>query len=878
MFGEWYKKQSDIRKYIIYFVLFTVAFIVLFYCVNFNLFHAGKSLIINDDSIATYYEILMYRKSLLKEFWTNLIYNHRFEIPWINYNLTTDRNMGCVISHEIFDVFLWFVPGNCYEAAYCVVIAARIWLSGVTFSIYCFYMGYRKYSTMIAAFIYIFSGYGILVSFSQPVFTAMLYLTPLLLVGVEKIFQKKSGLFFSVMTAVSAFVNIVFLYYMTVGGVIYFLLRLLFCKDNWKIRLDYTLKVGMHYIIGIALAGVIFFPTVYSTLMSSRLGESTADNLLFYDISQYRWFFRFFFTGVSEGERYNYLGFSAMAFYPLAYVFFSKRHRFYKWWIGSIILLMNIPIFQMIAGMSAPSNRWTFCLGLSFAVIVARVLPELMDETMPVRLQRWVNIAALLYIILLVRLCRDTGAFITCGMFLASSILFNCIWKIQSICKGRFFLVFGMVAVTLTVNGFLTETEAYIGHFVDAGTANAELDSYPDILSCELEDETFWRADKEKFEGEVSCNLPYYYGYNGISSFYVLNPEVLSYLCASGNPGLIQSNKVSDLNGRVTDETLACVKYFFVRKGETGRIPYGFSFLKESVKNPEYDIYINGNTLPIGFTYGESISTSLFENMNIAEQQEVLLKKAVMEDGGTTPTALQSREIYNYGMLLSGIKQISGKYEVLEGGATIELTIPTEGSQEIYVTLADLQKYGSGGCQLKANYGDNEDIGYLRRDKTERANRINTFNFNVGTYDTEQEIKVTITFSDNEVNMGSIHVYGRNLESYLEDVSLLQEESLHNVKIEINGFEGDINTGDDKILCFSIPYTKGWTCYVDGQKTELLKANLMYSAIRLKKGNHHVVMKYVPPFLKLGVVTGVLGILLLFVMWIREDRMEGRRV
>jgi len=153
----------------------------------------------------------------------------------------------------------------------------------------------------------------------------------------------------------------------------------------------------------------------------------------------------------------------------------------------------------------------------------------------------------------------------------------------------------------------------------------------------------------------MSCNLPYHYGYNGTSAFYVLNPEVIQYLSESGNPGLLQSNKVSDLNGRTTDEHLACVKYYFVKNNETEKITYGFSFLKQSENNNEYSIYVNDNVLPLGYAYENFVESDIYRTLNIAKQQELMMKAAIISEGDVAfcnvreydTDLLSSREVEN---------------------------------------------------------------------------------------------------------------------------------------------------------------------------------------------------------------------------------------
>lgn len=880
MYG-WYVKQSKSMKFLIYCAIMTIGFCGMFCLVHINLLQNGKSLIFNDDSLSTYYEILLYRKKLAREVWDNLIQNHSLELPWINYNLIADRNIGVITGHEIFDVILWFVPEQCHEMAYCAVIAARAWLSGFTFSLFCFYKGCGKKAALYASYIYMFSDFAVVYILKQPAFATLLYLTPLLLIGLEKMIEGKHGVFFSVMVAVSIFSIAIGFYYITFAGVIYFAVRLFTIRKSIKEKVILCLRTLLYYLVGVALSAIVFFPIVYGILYSSRLGaDSSIDSYLLYNQEQYINFIKFFFTG-GNPRNYNYLGFSAMSLYPMLYVMVSKKQQRVRWWLVSVIILMNIPLFQLAAGGSIPSNRWTFCLGLAVSFCTAATLYDLMDKKPSAKEIRYMNILAFLYFAVLLFFYmkeRESAVRSAAVMVVICSLFYNQCWKYKK--HGGFVWAcnFALMFFSLVFNGCLSENEMFVKSFVDSGQANAILDGYPDILSHEIDDAGFWRADKSKYETEISCNLPYHYGYNGTSAFYVLNPEVIQYLSESGNPGLLQSNKVSDLNGRTTDEHLACVKYYFVKNNETEKIPYGFSFWKQSENNKEHSIYINTNALPLGYTYENIVPTDAYRTLNIAKQQEMMMKAAVVskEDAASCNVdefdtdLLNSREALEYDMVLSGIKVKNGAYIAEKKGAAIELSIPVWHPQELYVQLADINTDSNRNCTIKVRYGNNEDTGILYSEAGVRGNDIDTFHFNVGIYESGIA-NVRIEFQSGEqIKFDDVNVYGRDLRTVDNDINKLKKDSLHHVVFGMNDFQGDITITGNKILCFSIPYSKGWSCYVNGDAADLIKVNHIYNGIALSEGQYHIEMKYTPPYMKLGLWLGIAACVFLFGIFLHD--------
>ena len=94
--------------------------------------------------------------------------------------------------------------------------------------------------------------------------------------------------------------------------------------------------------------------------------------------------------------------------------------------------------------------------------------------------------------------------------------------------------------------------------------------------------------------------------------------------------------------------------------------------------------------------------------------------------------------------------------------------------------------------------------------------------------------------------------------------------------METNCIHGDITTTSDKILVFSIPYSAGFTAYVDGEKTELVQANSMYMGLELKKGRHTIALRYCTPYIVPGMILTVIG-LILFAGIVISYRRKGKQ-
>ena len=84
------------------------------------------------------------------------------------------------------------------------------------------------------------------------------------------------------------------------------------------------------------------------------------------------------------------------------------------------------------------------------------------------------------------------------------------------------------------------------------------------------------------------------------------------------------------------------------------------------------------------------------------------------------------------------------------------------------------------------------------------------------------------------------------------------EETLQNMVIENNEIVGEIKTIGKKILFLSVPYSKGWKAYVNGEETEILKADYGFSALVIEEGENNICLKYSTPGIKAGIVCTLL--------------------
>lgn len=99
-------------------------------------------------------------------------------------------------------------------------------------------------------------------------------------------------------------------------------------------------------------------------------------------------------------------------------------------------------------------------------------------------------------------------------------------------------------------------------------------------------------------------------------------------------------------------------------------------------------------------------------------------------------------------------------------------------------------------------------------------------------------------------------------DMFTQDTKTLSKETLNYSEFSNNHLKGTIKLDSPKLLFFTIPYDKGWTAKVDGNKVKLFLINMGFMGIILSPGQHTIELDYYPPMLKLGFILTCIGVLI----------------
>lgn len=96
---------------------------------------------------------------------------------------------------------------------------------------------------------------------------------------------------------------------------------------------------------------------------------------------------------------------------------------------------------------------------------------------------------------------------------------------------------------------------------------------------------------------------------------------------------------------------------------------------------------------------------------------------------------------------------------------------------------------------------------------------------------------------------------------------------------EFSGWKlkGTINSGQNGWLFLSVPYDTNWKAFINGQPTEIYKAQIGFMAICMEGGEYTVELRYRPVWFIVGGICSLLGIIICFVLWLYERHVLGNK-
>ncbi len=915
---ESHKKGRYLRDY---WLAHCAIFLILGTIIALNFFLYGRSILWNNDGLEQYYPFFIYEGQWLRDVFSSLFSGHGLQATLWEWNLgygsdvITTLQMGTY--NDPINLFSVFAVGDASQYVFQGLVLFRLFLTGVTFSLYALYRGSGRFATLCGALCYTFSA-TLLFGLMWPGSLLAPIMFPLVLLAAERVLQKKRP-YLLIMSIAFIFLSSYYFSYMICLLLIgYCVIRVFQIEERVtpRVFLGWFGRFFCFVMLGIIIAAVMLIPSVTALFnmerfLDSKVSADTVYTLLYYQ-NIVGGFLGYYVVGND-----CFIGYGSVAALACAVLYLQKKkYRGLKIAFAILTIVLLTPICgKIFNGFNYVNNRWVFAYAFCVSYVIVKMIPHFIHMERrtkwrlvvlgvivmilgvafpPVWSERYIVAAVILLITIILVVCINVSPSVRRLMIICCC----CLWIL---CNGFYF--------------FNMEKNGFVYNSCPLGNMYSSLvDNSPQHLVNSVDDGSLWRYDSDPantLAGGGSYKRPrndsLVLGLNSID-FYnsIYNGSVDQYHTELGLAGTELNHSYHGLNGRSILETLNSVKYYLLP--QDGKVTPAYNYddknnivAEGDVNGGSYVVYEGENTLPLGYTYSSIISRGTYDALSPADRQEALMEGVVLDDESAATTDLPetSLELTNQAMpytitATSGLTIKNGKIITVNNNATMTLTFEGLSDSETYLYFNNLDYHSLYPSQWLTQdaydsldgYGKfvlfTQDIEqykityytiYAQSDKGSGYRSISNFTttnsmyggktdwlLNLG-YSMSAQSSVTITFSVRGVySFNNLSVVCQPMSTFDARIDALKVDTLDDVAIGTNEVTGTITLDQEKLLYLSIPYSIGWTAYVDGQEADILKANTAFMAIDLQPGYHEIRLVYMTPGLKRGATISGIGL------------------
>ena len=902
--------------------LYTLAFLVTAALVYSFYFFNGKSFVYCDlngggDGLVQHYSTFVYIGKWMRGIIRHLLTEHTLAIP------TWDLNIG--YGHDIISTLNFYglgdplnllaavTPTRYAELMYCFLILLRLYLAGITFSVYCRYRQLRSGSVLTGSMVYVFCHYAIVIGTLHFEFTMPMVLFPLMCLGAEKIFSEDKHGLFVLSCAAEALSSFYMFYIACMLIILYAIIRYLAIWHT--VRSFHFVKTVLLFlrdgVLAAGSAAVLLLPSAMAILSASRVG---ADNIVpvLYEAKYYLNLLPSFIGG--GGDYYAHLGYCAVGLMSVFALFLCGNKKQYRPLIAALaamVLMLCIPFAgHFMNGMGYVVNRWVWGLSFFMGYLTALMLPEIQrfDSS------KWKKLLSLV--------CIYTGIILLnkparTEFYMASLVLLiitaGSLYLTADAGRQKTFaaLAFLLTVVMVFQNAYYTfapsESDRLNRH-VDIGEAYRQLtEESPASAVIRTNKKGLYRYDTAAISvGDVKRNagmllgqpgIPFYFSTVGAGPVDFIHLLRLNYDAEASWPNLDRRSMLDMLVG---------AKYFVIPAGSRKFLPYGYQ--KTVLETEKYEVHKSSLALPLAFVTDRLISRKTFDSLSTAQKQETLIQAVVLEDiQDTAELALKETTYIPEMEAEQGIETADGQITVYDTSA--KLTLKTQGRTdgELYVELENLSFDAFSPRETyppetwdqlsilernqvleKTRYWkkptsawlvmscDEESSGFVyRTPENPYYSRFDDCLCNLG-YGSAERGDITITFNTPGIySFDSLTVIRQPVEDLKEWRALLAVDTA-NLHIGMNQIRSSTEIEKEGLLFLSVAYSDGWTAFVDGEETQVLRADTAFMGVRVPAGKHEIILRYHSPWLKEGLMISLVSVFLLLLLMIYGRRKRKR--
>ena len=871
--------------YSIWFCIFALFAVILFFVIN------GKSLYDIGDGVYQQYTYFAYTGTWIRQLFSNIFVRHVFEIPMWNMAIGMGSDslifLSSVVSSPLADPTNWIsalVPYEFAEYAFNAMIILKMYLAGLSFTYFCHHRGLPGRSTVAAAMVYTFSSV-LYIGFTAAWFFNSFCLFPLLMVGVDRLWNNKGYKLYVLILAYCAVSSYYFTYMMGLLIVIYCIIRFMLSRElhNTKSFLRLILRFAGFSLLGIGIGIGLQLPAILNFASLDRMSIKW-DPVLF-SFSTLKAYLLNAFSLTDIGHEGPW-GVCPIVLFALVTLFSRKKDSLLQKVLFAVYTMaFFFPIVgSVFNGFNFPTGRFIFAYIFLLSYIVASEFENILKMNKKTRFILLGVAAVYCAVTFLFADLNGLLSGISLLLFAVSMLIIPELGKQEN--KRFIFLSLSML-ICCVIIGFANLQLYRMQVHMDYGTSYDYIlrsNGLDQLTEDEREDLHHVRYDFIPFViDDVPLNssmLLNVMGYDFYNSNY--NNDIDRYyldMSVNSNP---MGFMLNGLRGRNYLELLNGTKYITVQNNDSHlNAPYSYGNLIHS--DDQYYVYESADPVSIIYFYDEAINTSFIENTDPIETEELMMNYLITEDGTDTPDDVYRHTLIDYDVTSSEGITFTGDntFHVDSTGIMIlsfddidnsEISVYLDGidSDHFYASAVSLGHDGSYFISDTIQGRESNSMYYHWK---------NTFVVNFGF--TEDAVNtVRLVFLEGEYTLNDIKIYARSSEDLEQTTeAFFAHADTDSVSYDIDGNHVLINAvaDNDKYLYFAIPYSEGWTAVVDGVTVPIQKANIGFMAVPVSSGNHFIELNYRTPYLTEGAALTLISLTVFIAFIIADKKIHGTK-
>ena len=695
-------------------------------------------------------------------------------------------------------------------------------------------------------------------------------LLPLCILGLHKILDGRSGVFYTVCLALVVFIN----YYMAIMVGIFILFYypvLYFIKVQGESAGHFFKTTGRavgYSLLGVLMSAVMLLPTWMSMQSTYYISADMPEKTELYNdlldiLNQmlpnaeltYR-----------EGLPNLYCGMFVvilLVFYWISRTIPLREKLLNGAFLVFLIFSLNINKLDFIwHGFHFPNQlpyRYTFMICFLLIAMAYQVFQRV-DEIRVNHL--WILLAAgggyyLLAQKILTEHIKDLDLFVYSGLsWLALYVAILLLYKKGRLSKNLL-LILTVILLTCEMASNTCTSIDQVGTTQRSNYYANEADIAKLVKKTEGTDDRFGRTE---MNDNYILNCPAMYHYKGISQFSSsLNANATALMEHIGMEGAPDKNRFNYNQTDPVTNAMLNIRYLIGKN-----LPIDDGDFKQIAKSGNSRLYESIYPLSIGYMTADTIRTWNYEQENPFMVLDDYVRAVTQNKYTSVFTEIEPVDVSAANIELSST-----------GDGMWDSTLKNETKKSKTILTYQAQQTGKQYLFIEADDADAITVSQEKKDdKIEIRNDCGSI-VNLGEMDSGTEFTVTIDYQEGKGGSVVSHVCTMDEAVWQDAYKMLSASMLDVTDYGDSCLKGTINVQEDGVFVTSVPYEAGWKLKVDGHTREINELiGGAWISTSLSAGEHQIELSFRPPGLIAGLLITLASIgLLIAAEWWRRRRM-----